>query len=101
MSSFEFHSDGTIALTNGPLPCSVMILENEGAMRTIQRHETYSCVEPFIADLLSLHDQSFLSDPNAVYSDADCRGRMAAKVLLRALSHHFIERERRNGPFYL
>jgi len=30
-----------------------------------------------------------------------CRGQMAAGALLRMLSHHYVERERRNGPFYL
>jgi hypothetical protein len=101
IGSFQFHTNGTITLTNRPLPCSVIILENDGAPRTIQRNETYTYTEPFVADILTLHDNSFLSNPNAVYDAKDCRGQMAASALLRMLSHHYVKRERRNGPFYL
>jgi hypothetical protein len=101
IGSFQFHNNGTITLTNRPLPCSVIILENDGAPRTIQRNETYTCTEPFVADMLTLHENSFLSNRNAVYDTKDCRGQMAAGALLRMLSHHYVKRERRNGPFYL
>lgn len=101
IASFDLNSDGTITLTSRPQICSIIMLENEGAHRTIQRNETYTSIEPFVADMLSLHDNSFLSDPNAVYSATDCRGQMAARVLLKALSHHFIRREGRFGPFRL
>jgi hypothetical protein len=101
IGSFQFHNDGTITLTKRPLPCSVIILENDGAPRTIQRNETYTCTEPFVADMLTLHKNSFLSNPNAVYNAEDCRGQMAAGALLRMLSHHYVDWERRNGPFYL
>lgn len=101
IGSFQFNLDGAITLTNRPLPCSVIILKNDGALRTIQRNETYTCTKPFVADMLTLHENSFLSNPNAVYDAKDCRGQMAAGVLLRMLSHHYVERERRNGPFYL
>lgn len=101
IGSFQFHADGTITLTNRLLPCSVVILENEGARRTIQRNETYTCTEPFVADMLTLHENSFLSNRNAVYDAKDCCGQMAAGALLRMLSHHYVTRKRRNGPFYL
>ena len=101
IGSFQFNANGTITLTNRPLPCSIIILENEGAQRTIQRNEIYTCTEPFVADMLTLHKNSFLSNPNAVYNAGNCRGQMAAGALLRMLSHHYVERERRNGPFYL
>jgi hypothetical protein len=101
IGSFQFHTDGSISLTNRPLPCSVIILENDGALRTIQKNETYTCTEPFVADMLTLHENSFLSNPNAAYDAEDCRGQMAAGALLRMLSHHYVERKRRNGPYYL
>ncbi|OBT57788.1 hypothetical protein VE04_01636 [Pseudogymnoascus sp. 24MN13] len=100
IGSFQFHANRTITLTNRPLPCSVVILENEGAPRTIQRNETYTCTEPFAADMLTFHENSFLSNPNAAYDEGDCRGQMAGKALLRMLSHHYVEWKRRNGPFY-
>lgn len=78
-----------------------MILENDGAPRTIQRHDTYTSTEPFVADMLTFHDSCFLSNANAVYDEEDCRGQMAARTLLRALSHRYVRRERRDGPFLL
>lgn len=101
IGSFQFHTDGTISLTNRPLPCSVMILENDGALRTIQKNEMYTCTEPFVADMLTLHENSFLNNPTAVYDAKDCRGQMAVGALLRLLSHHYVEQKHRNGPYYL
>jgi hypothetical protein len=51
--------------------------------------------------MLTLYENSFLSNLNAVFNAKDCRGQMAAGVLLRMLSHYYFERGRRNGPFYL
>lgn len=45
IGSFRFHGDGTIALTNRPLPYALVILENGGAPRTIPTDETYTCTE--------------------------------------------------------
>ncbi|KAH9211846.1 hypothetical protein DL95DRAFT_510504 [Leptodontidium sp. 2 PMI_412] len=65
IGSFQFNLDGTVTLTNRPIPCSLIILENNGALRTIKMNETYTCTEPFVADMLALHENSFLSNPNA------------------------------------
>jgi hypothetical protein len=69
--------------------------------RTISRNETYTSTEPFVADILAFHDDFFLSNLNTAHSREDCLGQMAAKVMLRALLHHYIQRETRNGPFRL
>lgn len=101
IGSFQFHDDCSISLTNRPLTASMVILENEGAPRTVQRLDTYQCTEPFVADMIALQDNSFLSNPNAAYDDEDCRGHMATRTLIRAVSHRYIRREQRNGPFFL
>ena len=101
IGSFRFHDNGTITLANRPLSCSMIILENDGAARTIQMNDTYSCTDAFVSDMLSFHDHRFLSQPNAVYGENDCRGQMAVKTLLRVLSHRHIKRALRNGPFIL
>ena len=88
IGSFQFNPDGTITLTNRPLPCSIIILENDGALRTIQRNATYTCTKPFVADMLALHENRFLSNPNAVYDAKDCRGQMAASALLTEAFKH-------------
>lgn len=67
----------------------------------MQKDETYSCTEPFVADMLTLHQNYFFSNPNAVLDAADCRGQMAIHTLLHMLSHHYIKRERRYGPYAL
>lgn len=51
--------------------------------------------------MITFHDNRLLSNPNAVYDAGDCRSQMAQRTLLRALSHHYIRREHRNGPFLL
>ncbi|KAK4040825.1 hypothetical protein C8A01DRAFT_45934 [Parachaetomium inaequale] len=98
---FQFHDDGTVSLTNRPLSCSMVLIENDGAPRTMQQIDIYRCTDGFVSDMLTFHDHRFLSQPNAVYSEGDCRGQMAVKTLLRALSHRYIKREHRHGPFLL
>ncbi|KAK3375531.1 hypothetical protein B0T24DRAFT_202357 [Lasiosphaeria ovina] len=101
IGSFRFSPDGTVTLADRPLVCCVAILENDGAPRTMPRDETYACAEPFVADMLALHDGSLLTNRNAVYDAADCRSQMTARAMLRTLSHHYVTRERRRGPFRL
>ena len=101
IGSFEFCNDGTITLTNRPLTCGVMILESNGAPRVTQRHETYTCIDPYISDLLTLHDGRFLAQPNAVNDKRDCHFQMAVQALLRTVSHYYCGREQRYGPFVM
>lgn len=101
IGAFRFHDDGTISLTNRPLTCSMMILENDGARRTMQTNDTFNCTDAYVSDMLTLHDHRFLSEPNAVYSEGDCRGQMAVKTLLRVMSHEYVKRDLRSGPFVL
>ncbi|PKS08632.1 hypothetical protein jhhlp_005019 [Lomentospora prolificans] len=101
IGSFRFHDDGSVTLTNRPLICSTMILENDGTPRTIQRNNTYLSTDAFVADLFNFHDKRFLSHPNAVFDNESCYSEMATRVLLRAVSHHYIRKDQRNGPFFL
>lgn len=101
IASFRFNDDSTITLANRPLSCTIMLLENDGLPRTIQKDDAYLFTEPFVTNLFHFHNQRFPSHPNAIFDDKDCREDMTAKVLLRTLSHQYIHRERRNGPFVL
>ncbi|KAI1823274.1 hypothetical protein F4861DRAFT_338105 [Xylaria intraflava] len=101
IASFQFHDDCRISLTNRPLTCSMMIFENEGTPRMMQRTETYSCTEAFISDTLSYHDSRLISHPNIIYDKEDCRESMAMRTLLRALPCKYLSKEYRNGPFPL
>lgn len=66
-----------------------------------RRETTYTSTEPFVADMFRFHDQCFLCHPNMIYDEKDCRGEMAARLLVRMLAHRYIRPERRNGPFFL
>ncbi|KAK0732916.1 hypothetical protein B0T26DRAFT_736057 [Lasiosphaeria miniovina] len=83
IGSFRFWPDGTVTVADRPLVCCVAILEDDGAPRTMPRDET------------------FLTNRNAVYDTADCRSQMTTRAMLRTLSHHYVTRERRRGPFRL
>ncbi|KAL2062304.1 hypothetical protein VTL71DRAFT_6570 [Oculimacula yallundae] len=64
-------------LANRPLPPATPKLENEGALRTTQKNETYICTEPFVSDMLALHEDTLLDDPKRG-SLLECRSKMAA-----------------------
>ncbi|KAF2459630.1 hypothetical protein BDY21DRAFT_384754 [Lineolata rhizophorae] len=87
--SFTFHDDGTLSLSNQPLTCPLVIMENNGASR------------PYISDLLNYHDNRFLHQPNAINDEDDGRSQMATKTMLQSISHHYFHRSHRNGPFVL
>lgn len=76
------------------------ILENEGIPSAIPREMTYSSVEPYISDLLTLQDNKLLYQPNAIHDQADGEMQLAALTALRATMHRFIRPEYRDGPFY-
>lgn len=101
VGSFQFHNNGTITLTNRPLSCEMMIMENQGAPRVIEKDNTFGSTDAFVSDMITFHDHRFLNEPNAVNDEGDCRGQMAIKALLRVFQHHHIKRELRDGPFLL
>jgi hypothetical protein len=101
IGSFTFRDDGTIALSNRPLTSTLAIMESYSTPRAIEQNTTYECVDPYVSDLLAYHDRRFLNQPNAVFNEADGQGKMAKKVLLRAIGHHFRRRDLRNGPLAL
>lgn len=101
IGSFQFNDDCTVSLTGRPASAAATLLENGGAERSIGSKQTYTCTEPYVSDVISLHDDHFYVDVNATDSEDDCRGLMSTRVLLRALSHRYIKKECRYGPFML
>ncbi|KAG5981690.1 hypothetical protein E4U55_002671 [Claviceps digitariae] len=99
IGSFEFRDDCTVTLTNRPVFAATVLMENGGARRSIAARETYSSTEPFVADMMTLHDNNFYDNPTAVADEDECRSQMAVRALLRTISHHYISKESRNGPF--
>ena len=83
------------------MSCSIIILENDGAPRTISRNAIYTYTEPFVADILIFHDNFFLGNSCIVSSMGDYLGQIAIQILLRTISYYYIRREARNGLFCL
>ncbi|RDA87045.1 hypothetical protein CP532_3233 [Ophiocordyceps camponoti-leonardi (nom. inval.)] len=102
IGSFRFNpADGTISLSNRPVTCTMMLFENSGMPRTMQPGQLYQSTDSFVSDMLSLYDAHFLHDPHAVRDVDDAQERMTIRTLLRAVTHYFISKDRRDGPFLL
>lgn len=102
IGAFRFDPvDGTVTLTNRPLTCTGMILENEGASRAIRPSQVYQTTDSFASDMLMLHDNHFLQPPHAALDEDDAGDRTTIRTLLRTVTHHFILPERRDGPFIM
>lgn len=67
----------------------------------MDRHQTYESVDPYVAGLLTLHDNRFLAQQNAVTSKEDCHYQMAIHGVLRMMHRHYLDRSIRHGPFYM
>jgi hypothetical protein len=100
IGSLTFNNDGTIELKNRPLTLRLQTFENEG-IPTIPRNVTYNCVEPYLLDLLRLHDSRIYYQPNAIHHLRDGKEQFAALTMMRALLPQFISRRFRDGPFGL
>ncbi|OAA67970.1 hypothetical protein SPI_00165 [Niveomyces insectorum RCEF 264] len=101
IGAFCFNDDGTISLDGRPTSSDMAILESEGAPRAIPVDKTYTNTDQYVSDLSTLFEAQFLAAPNAALNTVDCEAQMSIMVFLRAVAHHFIEPNRRNGPFFL
>jgi len=99
IGSFTINNHGVLSLTNRPLTLVLQRLENERIPTNIDRNLTYTTVEPYLLDLLALHDSRLRHQPNSVNDAADCRGQMAVLTGMRSILHHFHGRDFRQGPF--
>ncbi|KAM3492379.1 hypothetical protein MY3957_004365 [Beauveria namnaoensis] len=90
----------SIAMTNRPLHLYFHMLENEGIPLGIPRDRTYAETEAYISDLITVQDNKLRHQPNAIHDVTDCRKQLAALTALRAVMHHFIKPELRDGPFF-
>ena len=100
IGSFTMNNEGVVSLTNRPLTLLLQQLENERIPTNMDRHLIYATVEPYLLDLLALHDSRLRYQPNSVNDAADCRGQMAALTGMRSVLRHFYRRDLRHGPFF-
>jgi hypothetical protein len=101
IGSLILDSRGLITLSNRSLTLYLQMLENEGIPSGIPRQRTYTSVEPYISDLLSIQDNRILYQLNAAHDQNDGKIQLAALTALRATLHRFIRTEYRDGPFFL
>ncbi|OAA63353.1 hypothetical protein SPI_03516 [Niveomyces insectorum RCEF 264] len=103
IGSLSFHDDGTVALDHRPLCCDMILLENEGAPRTMGPTQTYLSESAFVADLLAFHDAQFLAAPNAAHDQADFVSQTDIRAFFRAIVHHFLPDTETDGarPYVL
>ncbi|PLB49351.1 hypothetical protein P170DRAFT_509909 [Aspergillus steynii IBT 23096] len=86
---------------NRPLSMEVHQLENENIPTYIPRDYTYSTVDSYITDMLSLHDSRFRHQPNAINDLGDCGYQLSALSTMRTIFSSLFRRDFRRGPFSL
>ena len=99
IGSFALDNEGVLSLSNRPLTLQIHQLENEGIPTDIDRDITYPAIESYLHDLLALHDNRLRYQPNSINDEVDCEGQLAVLTAMRSLLPHFIQRDRRYGPF--
>ncbi|KKZ66798.1 hypothetical protein EMCG_07516 [[Emmonsia] crescens] len=99
IGSFVIDNDGFLRLANRPLSIEIHQLENEGIPTGIPQDYTYTTVDSYIVDMLSLHDSRFQNQPNAINDLGDCGCQLAALSAMRTIFTSFFQRDFRRGPF--
>ncbi|KAJ9259392.1 hypothetical protein DTO207G8_955 [Paecilomyces variotii] len=99
IGSFIIDSNGFLCLSNRPLSAEIHQLENENIPTEMPRNYTYSTVDSYVLDELSIHDSRFRNQPNAVNDLGDCAYQLAALSAMRAVFPPFFRRDFRRGPF--
>ncbi|KAJ5477763.1 hypothetical protein N7530_003272 [Penicillium desertorum] len=100
IGSLTSDDNGLIELKNRPLILRHQTFENEG-IPTIPRNSTYHSVEPYVLDLLQLHDNRIHYQANAIHNLKDGQEQFAALTMMRGLLPQFISRQYRDVPFVL
>ncbi|GAB7341258.1 hypothetical protein MBLNU457_7533t1 [Dothideomycetes sp. NU457] len=101
IGSLTIDHDGVISLSNRPLECGLHQLENDGVPSQMPRDLTYHTADTYYSDLLNCHDQRIRHVANSVNDVQDGQLQLGVLALMRAVSHHFVSRELRSGPFVL
>ncbi|KAB8213342.1 hypothetical protein BDV33DRAFT_66606 [Aspergillus novoparasiticus] len=99
IGSFIIDNNGFICLQNRPLSLGIQDLENERIPTDMPRDYTYSTVDSYIVDILSLHDSRLLHQPNAINDLGDYIYQTSSLTTMRAISSSFFHRDLRRGPF--
>lgn len=66
IGSFVIDSNGHLRRTNRPLSLQMQELENQNIPTDMPRNYTYTTVDSYVLDVLRLHDNRLLHQPNAI-----------------------------------
>lgn len=95
IGSLTLGNDGLIELENQPLTLRLQMCENEG------QYQGYQSGDPYVLDLLQLHDNFIHHQPNAIHNPKNGQEQFAALPLMRGLLPEFISRQYCDRPFVL
>ncbi|QVM06086.1 hypothetical protein D8B26_000799 [Coccidioides posadasii str. Silveira] len=101
VGSFVIDNNGYLQLTNRPLSLEIQALENENIPTDMPRNYTYATVDSYILDVLRIHDNRLLHQPNGINNLGDYGAQAAALTILRAALPSFFDPGLRRGPFVL
>ncbi|EGD97862.1 hypothetical protein TESG_05366 [Trichophyton tonsurans CBS 112818] len=99
IGSFTIDNNGFISLSNRPLTLEIQELENERIPIDIPRDYTYQTSDSYITDIVGLHDNRLLYQPNAINDGSDYIQQIATLSGIRLSIPFFFCRELRRGPF--
>ncbi|KAK2796770.1 hypothetical protein FQN50_009451 [Emmonsiellopsis sp. PD_5] len=103
IGSLAINDDAVLTLNNRPLTLEVcQLANNKIPVDTVMpQGTTYSTVDTYVHDILSLHDARLRHQPNGASSMQDCISQMCALATMRTVYPDFFDRRLRSGPFVL
>lgn len=99
IGSLTVDDHGMVRLENRPLTLRIQHMENEGIPADIDRCQTYYTSEAHVLDLIRCHDNKIRFQPNSIRDEYDGRAQLATLGIMRTIHSHYLQHERRNGPF--
>ncbi|KAK2810378.1 hypothetical protein FQN50_003109 [Emmonsiellopsis sp. PD_5] len=99
IGSFVIDNRGFLRLANRPLSLGIQELENEGIPTDMPRDYTYSTVDSYVVDTLSIHDNRIQYQPNAINDLSDYVYQISALAAMRTIFPTYFNRNLRRGPF--
>ena len=99
IGSFILDNEGVLSLLNQPLTLQLHQLENEGIPTDINHDLTYSVIESYLHDLLTLHNKHLCYQFNSINDEVDCEEQLAVLTAMWSLLPHFIQQDCHYRPF--
>ncbi|KAM5441184.1 hypothetical protein MferCBS31731_003612 [Microsporum ferrugineum] len=99
IGSFVIDNNGFILLSNRPLTLEIQQLENDEIPIDIPRDYIYSTTDSYITDIVGIHNNRLLYQPNAINNGSDFIQQATVLTGARVSIPLFFRRDLRRGPF--